>query len=198
MRPFNCVEDLDFINVSQLLLDIGARYGRLPAGKLRAEDILVCANTVKRRIQTLADITRSEVTSRLAAAGAREELAFSLDLWTDRYRKQAYLGIKGTFYIVKRIDFVFTGMTAIFIESSFINTIDLRCRKFPYQKKRAKNLSQTTDKIPNEFGIQQYRKSATFVIDRGSNLKAALSHDQIIHCIVHRIHNILLETFACK
>ena len=157
-----------------------------------------CANTVKRRIQTLDDITRSEVTTRLAAAGARGELAFSPDPWTDRYGKQAYLGIKGTFYIVKRIDFVFTGMTAIFIESFVINTIDLCCREFPYQKKRAENVSQTIDEILNEFGIQQYRKSATFVIDRGSNLKAALSHDQIIHCIVHRIHNILLQNFACK
>ena len=89
-------------------------------------------------------------------------------------------------------------MTAIFIENSIINTIDLCCREFSYQKKTPENVSKSIDEILNEFGIRQYRKSATFVIDRGSNLKAALSHDQIIHCIVHRIHNILLETFARK
>ena len=97
MRPFNCVEDPDFVNVCQVLLDIGARYGRLPTGKVKAENILPCANTVKRRIQSLAGITRSEVTTRLVAAGARGELVFSPDLWTDRYKKQTYLGMKGAF-----------------------------------------------------------------------------------------------------
>ena len=80
MRPFNCVEDPGFINVSQVLLYIGALYGRLPGRKVREKDILPCTNTVKRRIQTLTDITQSEVTTRLAAAGARGELAFSSDL----------------------------------------------------------------------------------------------------------------------
>ncbi|CAF5107615.1 unnamed protein product, partial [Rotaria sp. Silwood1] len=84
MRPFHCVEDPGFIIISQVLLDIRARYGRLPVGKVRAENILPCANTVKRRIQTLAGISRSEVATRLAAAGARGELAFSPDLRTDR------------------------------------------------------------------------------------------------------------------
>ncbi|CAF4509511.1 unnamed protein product [Rotaria sp. Silwood2] len=179
MRPFHCVEDPGFIIVSQVLLDIGARYGRLLVGKVRAENILPCAYTVKRRIQTLAGVFRSEVATRLAAAGARGELAFSPDLWTDRYKKQAYLG-----------------MTAIFVEDSVINTIDLCCREFLYQKKSAENVSKSIDAILNEFNIQEYRKSATFVIDRGSNLKAALSHDQIVHCIVYRIHNILLDTFT--
>lgn len=78
--------------MSQTLLDIGARYGRLPVGKIKAENVLPCANTVKRRVQTLAEIARTEVGMRLAAAGERGELAFSPDLWTDRYKKQAYLG----------------------------------------------------------------------------------------------------------
>ncbi|CAF4979258.1 unnamed protein product, partial [Rotaria sp. Silwood1] len=159
MRPFHCVEDSAFIIVSQVLLDIRARYGRLPVGKVRAENILPCANTVKRRIQTLAGISRSEVATRLAAAGAR-------------------------------------GMTAIFVEDSVTNTIDLCCCEFLYHKKSTENVSKSIDAILNEFNIQQYRKSATFVIDRGSNLKAALSHDQIVPCIVHRIHNILLDTFT--
>ena len=138
MRPFNRVEDPRFITVSQVSLDIGDQYGRLPTGKVRIENILSCANTVKRRIQTLAGIIRSEVTTRLAAAGACGELAFRPDLWTERYKEQAYLGMKGTFYNVKHIYFIFTGMMAIFTESSVINTIDLYCREFSYQKKQQK------------------------------------------------------------
>ena len=87
MCPFNCVEDPDFINVFKVLLDVSVRYGRLPTGKARIENILPCANTVKRRIQTLAGIVRSEVTTRLAAAGAHGELAFSPELWTERSKK---------------------------------------------------------------------------------------------------------------
>ncbi|CAF4696319.1 unnamed protein product, partial [Rotaria sp. Silwood2] len=85
MRPFHRVEDPGFIIVFQVLLDIGARYGQLPVEKVRAENILPRENTVKRHIQTLAGISRSEVATRIAATDERGELAFSPDLWTDRY-----------------------------------------------------------------------------------------------------------------
>ncbi len=39
-------------------------------------------------------MARSELVPRLSSAGARGELAFSPDLWTDQYRKQTYLGRK--------------------------------------------------------------------------------------------------------
>ena len=78
--------------MSQTLLDIGARYGKLPTGKIKVENILPCPNTAKRRIETVAEVDRTEVGVRLAAAGARGELVFSPDLWTDRYKKQPYLG----------------------------------------------------------------------------------------------------------
>jgi hypothetical protein len=52
------------------------------------------ANTIKRRIQSMAGITRSDVSTRLIVAGDRAELAFSPELWADRYKKQTYLGKK--------------------------------------------------------------------------------------------------------
>ncbi|CAF4124928.1 unnamed protein product, partial [Rotaria sordida] len=179
IRPFQCVEDPGFIIVSQMLLDIGSRYGRSLVGKVKAENLLPCANTIKRRIQSLAEITRAEVSARLVAAGGRGELAFSSDLWADRYKKQTYLG-----------------MTAIFIENSAIHNIDLCCREFLYSKKSAANVSKSIDAVLNEFNVQQYRKSAFFIIDRGSNLKAALLPNQIIYCTTHRIHSILRDTFS--
>jgi hypothetical protein len=94
VRPFQIVEDLGFTNVSQVLLNIGARYGRGIPGKVTAEKILPCANTIKRRIQKLAEMARAELIPRLSSAGARGELAFSPDLWTDKYKKQTYLGRK--------------------------------------------------------------------------------------------------------
>ncbi len=94
MRPFQIVEDLGFTNVSQVLLNLGTRYGRGIHGKIKGEKILPCANTIKRRIQKLAEIARSELIPRLSSAGARGELAFSPDLWTNKYRKQTYLGRK--------------------------------------------------------------------------------------------------------
>ena len=157
------MEDPDFINVSQVSLDIGVRYGRLSAWKVRAENILVFANTVKRRIQTFAGITRSEVTSRLAAADVRGELAFSPDLWTDRYKKQAYLGMKGTLYIVKHIYFIFTRTTAIFTECSVVSRVDLYCREFSYQKKTGGKCIQI-----NRWNSEWIRYSA---VSKISNLR---------------------------
>ena len=92
IRPFQIVEDEGFLNVSQILLDLGARYSRSPVGKITAEKVLPCSNTVKRHIQSLAEIARADIIPRLSAAGARGELAFSPDIWTDKHRKQAYLG----------------------------------------------------------------------------------------------------------
>ncbi len=89
-------------------------------------------------------------------------------------------------------------MTAILMENSIIHTVDLCCGEFLYSKKSAENVSKSIDAVLNEFNVQQYRKSAPFVIDRGSNLKAALLPNQIIHSITHRIHNILRDTFAGK
>jgi hypothetical protein len=66
IRPFQVVEDSGFVEVSQVFLDIGARYGR-PTGKLNVEKILRYANTIKRRIQNLAEITREEISPRLSA-----------------------------------------------------------------------------------------------------------------------------------
>jgi len=77
-----------------VLLDIGSRYGRSLIGRVKATKLLPCANTIKRRIQSLAEVTRSQVSERLVAAGGRGELAFSPDLWTDRYKKRTYLGKK--------------------------------------------------------------------------------------------------------
>ncbi|CAF1536192.1 unnamed protein product [Rotaria sordida] len=57
------------------------------------------------------------------------------------------------------------------------------------------NVSKSIDAVLNEFNVQQYQKSAFFIIDRGPNLKAALLPNQIIYCITHRIHNILRDTF---
>ncbi|CAF5051054.1 unnamed protein product [Rotaria sp. Silwood1] len=80
IRPFQCVEDPGFVMMSQVLLDIGVRYGRSHAEKVTAEKVLPCANTVKRRVQSLTEIARIEVASRLAAAGSRDEPAFSPDI----------------------------------------------------------------------------------------------------------------------
>jgi hypothetical protein len=63
--------------VSQVLLDIGSRYGRSLVGKVKAENLLPYANTIKRRIQSLAEITRAEVFERLIAAGGRGEHIYS-------------------------------------------------------------------------------------------------------------------------
>ena len=92
IRLFQCVEDPGFIIESQVLLDIVSCYRRSLTRKVKAEDLLPCANTIKRRIQSLAEITRAEVSTRLVAAGSRDKLAFSPDFWTDRCKKQSYLG----------------------------------------------------------------------------------------------------------
>jgi hypothetical protein len=80
--------------MSQILLDIGSRYRRSFTGKVKAENLLPCANTIKRRIQSLAEIVQSEISARLVPAGNRNEVAFSPDLWTDRHKKKTYLGTK--------------------------------------------------------------------------------------------------------
>jgi hypothetical protein len=84
------------------------------------------------------------------------------------------------------------------MENFVIYTVDMCCREFTYSSKSSGNISKAIDDILKEFDLQQYRRSAPFIIDRGSNLKAAIAPDQIVHCITHRINNILRDTFAGK
>ncbi|CAF1682710.1 unnamed protein product [Didymodactylos carnosus] len=66
---------------------------------------------------------------------------------------------------------------------------------FYMRKKTAENVSLSIDNLLHEFNLRLYRDEIPFVIDQGSNLKAALHDNQITHCYWHRLNNILKDTF---
>ncbi|CAF1355574.1 unnamed protein product, partial [Didymodactylos carnosus] len=86
-------------------------------------------------------------------------------------------------------------MTAHFVHEFESHSVDLGCRGFLYEKKTAENVSLSIDNLLHEFNLRLYRDEIPFVIDQGSNLKAALHDNQITHCYWHRLNNILKDTF---
>lgn len=75
-------QGLGFISLSQTLINIGAQFGRV-----NAVDLLPDPSTVKQRIKELADAERAVLYPRIIAAAVAEELACTLDMWTEDSRK---------------------------------------------------------------------------------------------------------------
>ncbi|CAF1646807.1 unnamed protein product, partial [Didymodactylos carnosus] len=144
-RPFRLVEGDGFKKVVQELLSIGHIYG-----PHKSDDVLPCANTVKNKIEELAQNNRTELSKKLIYSAENQKLSLSPDLWTDSYVKQTYLG-----------------MTAHFVHEFESHSVDLGCREFLYEKKTAENVSLSIDNLLHEFNLKLYRDEIPFVIDRG-------------------------------
>jgi hypothetical protein len=46
-----------------------------------------------------------------------------------------------------------------------------------------------------QFGLNRYMDNITYVTDRGSNFRKAFRSHKILHCVAHRLNNILKRYF---
>ena len=60
--------------------------------KLQAQELLCCDRTIRNEISKEANIKRSELERLLVDCAQAGRLSISPDIWTDNYRKIAYLG----------------------------------------------------------------------------------------------------------
>ena len=95
---FNTIENPQFINFSQEMIRIGAKYGNVTASEIIPGRKTISKSTVAQII-----IIKQVISSRLEDPIQRDAFAFTTDLWTDNVMQRSYLDVS-FFWISQEMD----------------------------------------------------------------------------------------------
>jgi len=90
-HSFKSVENNGFRSVLQACVYLGAKYGKFDVG-----EILAGRKAVSRETKNLATKTKDVIKSRLKESIEDSTVALSIDMYTDDFRKKAYLDVHAT------------------------------------------------------------------------------------------------------
>jgi hypothetical protein len=167
-QSFRAVEHSGLKELLQTCVDFGARYGKFDIGETLAKRSAVSRETVR----MAADVKKqlAEVLKEPIEDGS---VSLCLDLYTDDYRKKAYLDVHATW--VAR-DFT-------------MKHAALAVRHFGTIAHTAENILAAVSGILREFGLSEHDTPVT--TDHGSNVVAALRNSVRLDCVCHRLHTVL-------
>lgn len=167
-HSFKSVENDGFIDLLQTCADLGAKYG-----KFDINDVVVGRRTVSREVASTAASVKIQLTDRLKEPVADGTISLCIDMYTDDYRKQAYLDVHCSW-----------------VERDFtVHHAALAVRHFGSISHNAQNIHSTVCSILNEHGIPA--DDTPFTTDHGSNVVAALKNGIRVDCMCHRLHTVL-------
>ncbi|CAF3359964.1 unnamed protein product [Rotaria sp. Silwood2] len=165
MRPFQIISDSGLEAIMQECLNIGRE---LHMENVQVQEILCSDRTVRNELVKQAELERKELQQLIFSCAQSGRLSISPDIWTDNYRKIAYLGA-----------------TAHMVDENFVYySFDLFCTEFK-DKKTGENIVK----------VDEYMDLITFVTDRGSNFIKGLKQHRLMFCVAHRLNGILKKTF---
>ncbi|CAF3765087.1 unnamed protein product [Rotaria sp. Silwood1] len=174
MRPISIVEDSGLKNIMDQCIQIG-----YTCGPISASSLLPCRKTLTKEIKKNANIGRNEIKTVLIAAAHQRRLSLSPDLWSDGYKKMSYLGC-----------------TAQWVDEDWnLCTFELFCLPYRKPNKNSANIIQVIEEGLALYDLQHFMYDVIWVCDRGSNLKKALEKFTVVHCVAHRLNNVLQHTF---
>ncbi|CAF5028736.1 unnamed protein product [Rotaria sp. Silwood1] len=146
--------------------------------KLQAQELLCSDRTVRNELFKQANTERTELQDLLVNCAQSGRLSISPDIWTDNYRKIAYLGA-----------------TAHMVDDNYkYYSIDLFCIEFK-NKKTGDNIVKLIREQLSIYTIDSFMDLITFVTDRGSNFIKGLHEFRLMFCVAHRLNGILKKTF---
>jgi len=167
-HSFRSVENNGLISLMQNCVDLGAKYG-----KFDISDVAVGRKTVSRDVSSTAASFVTKLTERLKDPIADGSLSLCIDMYTDDFRKQAYLDVHCSW-----IDRDFTS-----------HHTALAVRHFGTNSHTAQNIHTAVSNILSEYGIPI--NEVPFTTDHGPNVVAALKCGIRVDCMCHRLHTVL-------
>lgn len=167
-HSFRSVENSGLINLMQNCVELGAKYG-----KFDVRDVAVGRRTVSRDVTATAASVVTKLTERLKEPIADGSMSLCIDMYTDDFRKQAYLDVHCSW-----IDRDFTSHHAA-----------LAVRHFGTASHTAQHIYTAVSNILGEYGIPV--DEVPFTTDHGSNVVAALKSGIRVDCMCHRLHTVL-------
>lgn len=174
--PFSVVSTEGFVNVTEKLVNIGAKYG----GSVDIADMLPHRTTVSRNISTIYNHLLPEIKNELQNINLG---GVASDIWSDNYKRLAYIYVTINY----------------FLDGKLVDRT-IAVKHLDFDKQTAENVLTKLNEIFNcyELDIENF----TFVTDRCSNCVAALKNYKRISCSDHIINNILNssanESVDCK
>ena len=171
VRSFETVNGQGFQAIAQGLIDVGARSGRVDAVKLLPD-----ATTVSRNLKKCADDIREKLIPILREQVTESNAAATLDMWTDDYKKVAYLCVT-LHYINKKWEL----KERVLCTAEWDSTL----------RKTGEHLRAATQQILRKFNLGEFYNKLVYVTDRGSNIVAALSNATRLSCGVHILSTVL-------
>ena len=152
----------------QTCVDLGAKYGKIDISKS-----LVKRNTVSRATSALSTQLKNKLKDLLQQPIADGTVSASLDLYTDDYRKCAYLDVHSC-WISRDFD---------------THHASLAVRHFGTEAHTGSNIETAVSQIVTEYGLNMEDTPAT--TDHGSNVVAALKNSVRLDCLCHRQHKVM-------
>ena len=167
-HSFKAVENDGLRNLMQTCIDLGAKYG-----KFDAADAAVSRKTISREVASAVDDVRRCLVQRLQDPVADGTLSLCIDMYTDDYRKRAYLDVHSSW-----------------VERDFTSHhTALAVRHFGSDAHTAENIHSAVAAILAEYSIGV--DDTPITTDHGSNVVAALKNGICLDCMCHRLHTVL-------
>lgn len=175
MRPFDVVCDDGFIKVADKIIAIGAKYG-----SVSAKTVIPHPTTVSRRISEVANELREALMPEIQSAMKDGRCSMTLDMWTDGYKKEAYITA-----------------TVHYVSAKWeLSSLVLFTSDFPPERKTGENIRKEVVRRCAKLGIDEGMLSnVVFVTDQGANIINALRPYARMNCSAHVLNTILRNTF---
>lgn len=167
-HSFRSVEHPGFVNLLQTCVDMGAKHGRFNVNDLLYKRKTVAAETLK-----MGNEVKEKLKQYLKESVEDGSVSVCLDMYTDDYRKKAYLDVHATW-----IDRQFKMKHAA-----------LAVRHFGPISHTADNISEAVNSVFFEYALLP--NDTPITTDHGSNVVAALRANVRLDCMCHRLHTVL-------
>lgn len=176
IRPMEIVSGKGFMRLVQHIMSIGATYGNIDIST-----ILPHPTTVSRNVAKVKKEIHQKIFPIIEKAMEKGECSATTDMWTEDYKKKAFITLTVHFF-----DDKFTLQKNVLFTSFF-----------KFKSKTGKNVKKEILRRFTELG---YKKKLLvkmrFVTDQGSNVVKALKHPYLRDdCRAHLLNTVLRNTF---
>ncbi|CAF4400352.1 unnamed protein product, partial [Rotaria sp. Silwood2] len=151
------------------------------SGQINVEELIVSAKTVGNNVATLTEQYLNLLKPVLKKQADDGYLCIAPDLWTDKHRKIAYIGL-----------------TYTFVNDQFkFETIDLCYSAYDEYDKTGASVYFSIRKQLKLFDLEFYlgNKKLLFISDRSPNIRKTLEGQCVLFWFGHRLNNVLGKAF---
>lgn len=179
IRPFYAVEGKGMIDILEQVMLLGQKYPYMNRSDL--ERIIPTANTVKSDIMKAKEVVVQDIKMLFRQAiEFSGGFCISTDIWTDKYRHRSYICLTAHMHVVEDNNLV-------------LKNLVIHMNVVPEMSKTGEVVEYHVLSALQKYDItlEEIKKCATFVHDRGGNVRLGLKDYNQIFCFAHMLNNLV-------